>query len=348
MQIGVIGLGKMGGNMARRLMKAGHSCVVFDANAKPRDALAKEGATAAGSLDDVVKQLNEKPRAIWVMLPAGQITEETVKRFGDLLEPDDIIIDGGNSFYKDDIRRAKELAKKKIHYVDCGTSGGIWGIDRGYCMMIGGPKRAVGHLDPIFAALAPGLGDIPRTEGRAKDDTRAERGYIHAGPSGAGHFVKMVHNGIEYGLMQAYAEGFDILRNKDSNDLPEDERFTLNLPDIAEVWRRGSVISSWLLDLSASALAKDPQLKEFSGFVQDSGEGRWTIQAAIEEAVPADVLSSALYARFRSRQEHTFGEKMLSAMRFGFGGHIEGQEAIDPERKPGKSQGRQAAGEAAE
>jgi 6-phosphogluconate dehydrogenase len=348
MQIGVIGLGKMGGNMARRLMKAGHSCVVFDANAKPRDALAKEGATAARSLDDVVAQLTEKPRAIWVMLPAGQITEETVKRFGDLLEPDDIIIDGGNSFYKDDIRRAKELAKKKIRYVDCGTSGGIWGIERGYCMMIGGPKQAVDHLDPIFAALAPGLGDIPRTEGRAKGDTRAERGYIHAGPSGAGHFVKMVHNGIEYGLMQAYAEGFDILRNKESKDLPEDERFTLNLPDIAEVWRRGSVISSWLLDLSASALAKDPQLKEFSGFVQDSGEGRWTIQAAIEEAVPADVLSSALYARFRSRQEHTFGEKMLSAMRFGFGGHIEGQESIDPERKPNKSKGHQAAGEAAE
>jgi 6-phosphogluconate dehydrogenase len=348
MQIGVIGLGKMGGNMSRRLMKAGHSCVVFDANAKPRDALAKEGALAAQSLEDVVKQLKEKPRAIWVMLPAGDITDKTVRRLGELLEPDDIIIDGGNSFYKDDIRRAKALAKKKIRYIDCGTSGGVWGIERGYCMMIGGPKQAVDHLDPIFAALAPGLGDIPRTQGRAKGDARAERGYIHAGPSGAGHFVKMVHNGIEYGLMQAYAEGFDILRNKDSKDLPEDERFTLNLPDIAEVWRRGSVISSWLLDLSASALAKDPQLKEFSGFVQDSGEGRWTIQAAIEEAVPADVLSSALYARFRSRQEHTFGEKMLSAMRFGFGGHIEGQESIDPETKPQKSQGLPASQNAAE
>ena len=347
MQIGVIGLGKMGGNMSRRLMKAGHSCVVFDANAKPRDALAKEGALVAQSLDDVVKQLKEKPRAIWLMLPAGDITDKTVRRLGELLEPDDIIIDGGNSFYKDDIRRAKELVKKKIRYIDCGTSGGVWGIERGYCMMIGGPKQAVDHLDPIFAALAPGLGDIPRTNGRAKGDTRAERGYIHAGPSGAGHFVKMVHNGIEYGLMQAYAEGFDILRNKDSKDLPEDERFTLNLPDIAEVWRRGSVISSWLLDLGAAALAKDPQLKEFSGFVQDSGEGRWTVQAAIEEAVPADVLSSALYARFRSRQKNTFGEKMLSAMRFGFGGHVEGQESIDPE-KPAASKEHHATQNAAE
>lgn len=347
MQIGVIGLGKMGGNMSRRLMKAGHSCVVFDANAKPRNELAKEGASAAQSLEDVVKQLKEKPRAIWLMLPAGNITDKTVRALGELLEPDDIIIDGGNSFYKDDIRRAKELAKKKIRYIDCGTSGGVWGIDRGYCMMIGGPKQAVDHLDPIFSALAPGIGDIARTKGRAKGDARAENGYIHAGPSGAGHFVKMVHNGIEYGLMQAYAEGFDILRNKDSKDLPEDERFTLNLPDIAEVWRRGSVISSWLLDLSAAALAKDPQLKEFSGFVQDSGEGRWTIEAAIEEAVPADVLSSALYARFRSRQDHTFGEKMLSAMRFGFGGHIEGQESIDPE-KPAVSKAHSATQTAAE
>jgi len=329
-------------------MKAGHTCVVFDSSAKPREALAKEGATAVRSLEDVVKALKEKPRAVWVMLPAGRITEETVERLGGLLEADDIIIDGGNSFYKDDIRRAKKLADKRIRYVDCGTSGGVWGIDRGYCMMIGGPKQAVNRLDPIFAALAPGLGDIPRTPGRAKGDTRAERGYIHAGPSGAGHFVKMVHNGIEYGLMQAYAEGFDILRNKESKDLPEDERFTLNLPDIAEVWRRGSVISSWLLDLGAAALAKDPQLKNFSGFVQDSGEGRWTVEAAIEEAVPADVLSTALYARFRSRQQHTFGEKMLSAMRFGFGGHIEGQESMDPEPKPQKLHGRPAAQNAAE
>src|SRR5450759_2659892 len=348
MQIGIIGLGRMGGNICRRLMKAGHHCVVFDTNAKPREALAKEGATAAGSLAEMMKTLADKPRAIWVMLPAGEITEQTVEHLGRLLEPDDIIIDGGNSFYKDDIRRAKKLAEKHIHYVDCGTSGGVWGIDRGYCMMIGGPKQAVDCLDPIFAALAPGLGDIPKTPGRAKGDTRAERGYIHAGPSGAGHFVKMVHNGIEYGLMQAYAEGFDILRNKDSTDLAEDERFTLNMPDIAEVWRRGSVISSWLLDLSAAALAKDPQLSSFSGFVQDSGEGRWTVEAPIEEAVQADVLSSALYARFRSRQEHTFGEKMLSAMRFGFGGHIEGQESIDPKLKPKKSQIRSAAQNAAE
>ena len=295
-----------------------------------------------------MKALGEKPRAVWVMLPAGRITEETVERLGGLLEPDDIIIDGGNSFYKDDIRRAKKLAEKRIRYVDCGTSGGVWGIERGYCMMIGGPKEAVDHLDPIFAALAPGLGDIPRTPGREKGDPRAERGYIHAGPSGAGHFVKMVHNGIEYGLMQAYAEGFDILRNKDSKDLPEDERFALNMPDIAEVWRRGSVISSWLLDLGAAALAKDPQLKDFSGFVQDSGEGRWTVEAAIEEAVPADVLSTALYARFRSRQEHTFGEKMLSAMRFGFGGHIEGQRAHRPRTKAKGSQRHSAAQHAAE
>ncbi|MGB8516199.1 MAG: decarboxylating 6-phosphogluconate dehydrogenase, partial [Pseudolabrys sp.] len=268
MQIGVIGLGRMGGNMSRRLMKAGHTCVVFDANATSREALAKDGATAARSLEGVVKAMTQKPRAIWLMLPAGRITEETVEHLGGLLEADDIIIDGGNSFYKDDIRRAKKLVDRRIRYVDCGTSGGVWGIERGYCMMIGGPKEAVDHLDPILSALAPGLGDIPRTSGREKGDARAERGYIHAGPSGAGHFVKMVHNGIEYGLMQAYAEGFDILRNKDSTDLPEDERFTLNIADIAEVWRRGSVISSWLLDLGAAALAKDPQLKDFSGFVQ--------------------------------------------------------------------------------
>jgi 6-phosphogluconate dehydrogenase len=348
MQIGVIGLGRMGGNIARRLMKAGHHCVVYDANAKPREALAKEGATAVSSLEAVVKALIEKPRAVWVMLPAGRITEETVERLGGLLEPDDVIIDGGNSFYKDDICRANKLAEKRVRYIDCGTSGGVWGAERGYCMMIGGPKEAVDHLDPIFAALAPGLGDISRTPGRKTGDPRAERGYIHAGPSGAGHFVKMVHNGIEYGLMQAYAEGFDILRNKDSKDLPEDERFVLNMPDIAEVWRRGSVISSWLLDLGAAALARDPQLKDFSGFVQDSGEGRWTVEAAIEEAVPADVLSTALYARFRSRQEHTFGEKMLSAMRFGFGGHVEGTEPADPAPKSKESQHHSAAKDAAE
>ena len=323
MQIGVIGLGRMGGNICRRLMRAGHRCVVYDANPKASAALAKDGAKAAHSLADLVKGLEDKPRAVWVMLPAGKITEDTIRQLGDLLQPGDIIIDGGNTFYKDDIRRAKELAAKQIRYVDCGTSGGVWGLERGYCMMIGGPKDAVDYLDPIFSALAPGVGEIPRTPGREANDARAERGYIHAGPSGAGHFVKMVHNGIEYGLMQAYAEGFDILRNKDSKELPEDERFDLNIPDIAEVWRRGSVISSWLLDLAALALAKDPALDNFSGFVQDSGEGRWTIEAAIEEAVPAEVLSSALFARFRSRQQHTFGEKMLSAMRFGFGGHVE-------------------------
>jgi 6-phosphogluconate dehydrogenase len=329
MQIGIIGLGRMGGNITRRLMKAGHKCVVFDVSAKAREGLAKEGAVDSAALEDMVKKL-DKPRALWVMLPAGKITEDTVKHLAGLLEADDIIIDGGNSFYKDDIRRAKELSAKRIRYVDCGTSGGVWGLERGYCMMIGGPKDAVDHLDPIFSALAPGLGNIPRTPDREKGDPRAEQGYIHAGPSGAGHFVKMVHNGIEYGLMQAYAEGFDILRNKDSKDLPEAERYTLNMPDIAEVWRRGSVISSWLLDLGASALAKDPDLKNFSGYVQDSGEGRWTVEAAIEESVPANVLTTALYTRFRSRQDHTYGEKMLSAMRFGFGGHIEGAETMDP------------------
>jgi 6-phosphogluconate dehydrogenase len=331
MQIGVVGLGRMGGNISRRLMKAGHPCVVYDVDAKQRRILAGEGAVAVASLADLVKALGQQPRAVWLMLPAGRITEDAVGQLGGLLQADDVLVDGGNSFYKDDIRRAKTLAEKRIHYVDCGTSGGVWGIERGYCMMIGGEKGAVDRLDPIFSALAPGFGDIPRTPGRDRADSRAERGYIHAGPSGAGHFVKMVHNGIEYGMMQAYAEGFDVLRNKDSKDLPEDERFTLNMPDIAEVWRRGSVISSWLLDLGAAALAKDPVLKSFSGFVQDSGEGRWTIEAALEEAVPADVLSAALYARFRSRQEHTFGEKILSAMRFGFGGHIEGGEHADPE-----------------
>jgi 6-phosphogluconate dehydrogenase len=339
MQIGVVGLGRMGANISRRLMKAGHRCVVFDVVAETRAALAKAGATAAASLEELVRSLTDKPRAVWVMLPAGQITEDTVEHLGGLLEADDILIDGGNSFYKDDIRRAKKLAERHIRYVDCGTSGGVWGIDRGYCMMIGGPKAAVDRLDPIFAALAPGLGEIPRTPGRSSSDTRAERGYIHAGPSGAGHFVKMVHNGIEYGLMQAYAEGFDILRNKDSQDLPQDERFVLNIPDIAEVWRRGSVVSSWLLDLGAAALAKDPQLQQFSGYVQDSGEGRWTIEAAIEEAVPAEVLSASLYARFRSRQQHTFGEKILSAMRLGFGGHIEGNEPTDPEPGADGAQG---------
>jgi 6-phosphogluconate dehydrogenase len=347
MQIGVIGLGKMGGNMVRRLAPQGHRCVVFDQNAEAIKALVGEGITGSTDLAQLVAHL-EKPRAVWVMLPAGEITDSTVTQMGALLERGDIVIDGGNSFYKDDIRRARLLNPRGIRYVDCGTSGGVWGIDRGYCMMIGGPKDAVDYLDPVFAALAPGLGEIPRTPDRTNDDSRAERGYIHAGPSGAGHFVKMVHNGIEYGIMQAYAEGFDILRSKDSRDLPEQERFSLNVADIAEVWRRGSVISSWLLDLAAAALAKDPQLQGFSGFVQDSGEGRWTIEAAIEEAVPADVLAAALFARFRSRQDHTFGEKMLSAMRLGFGGHIEGKEPIDAESQPKESEVRSAARHAAE
>ncbi len=331
MQIGMIGLGKMGGNMSRRLMQAGHDCVVYALSAKTREALAKDGAIAASSVADLVKALDAAPRIVWLMLPAGQVTDDMVATLGGLLSAGDIIVDGGNSFYKDDIRRAKALAETGVHYVDCGTSGGVWGIDRGYCMMIGGPKAAVDHLDLIFSALAPGRGEIPRTPGREGAETRAERGYIHAGPSGAGHFVKMVHNGIEYGLMQAYGEGFDILRRKDSADLPEAERFTLNLPDIAEVWRRGSVVSSWLLDLGAAALAQDPDLAGYSGFVQDSGEGRWTVEAAIEEAVPAEVITAALYARFRSRKDHTFAEKMLSAMRFGFGGHLEGQEPSDPQ-----------------
>ncbi len=326
MQLGIIGLGRMGGNIARRLMKAGHTCVVYDANPAPGEALAKDGAKPVRSLEELVQAL-EHPAAVWSMLPAGKITEDTVTKLGELLSKGDCIIDGGNAFYKDDIRRAKVMAEKGIDYIDCGTSGGIWGYERGYCMMIGGAKTAVDRLDPIFASLAPGIGDIPRTAGRdnsdANTDGRAERGYIHAGPVGSGRFVKMVHNGIEYGLMQAYAEGFDIMRNKTSEALPEDERFDLNLTDIAEVWRRGSVISSWLLDLSATALAGDPKLAGFSGYVEDTGEGRWTLEAAIEEAVPVDVLATALFTRFRSRQEHTFAERMLSAMRFGFGGHKE-------------------------
>jgi 6-phosphogluconate dehydrogenase len=323
MQLGLIGLGHMGGNIARRLMRAGHKCVVFDTKAEARDALARDGAAGADSLEALVKGLTDTPRAVWVMLPAGRITEETVQRLAGLMQKGDIIIDGGNSYYKDDLRRAKALEPKGIHYVDCGTSGGVWGLDRGYCMMIGGPKDVVQHLDPIFSTLAPGLSGVGRTPGREGEPSQAERGYIHAGPAGSGHFVKMVHNGIEYGMMQAFAEGFDILRNKNSANLPEAERMELNLSDIAEVWRRGSVVSSWLLDLSATALFKDPELAAFSGFVQDSGEGRWTIEAAVEEAVPADVLAASLFTRFRSRQEHTFGEKLLSAMRLGFGGHVE-------------------------
>lgn len=322
MQLGVAGLGRMGGNIARRLARAGHRISVFDIDAGAVSKLSSEGLSGAHSLQELAKML-EAPRAIWVMLPAGKITEDAIAALSDILEKGDIIIDGGNSFYKDDIRRAAMLRDKGITYIDVGTSGGVWGLERGYCMMIGGTKEAVDHLDPIFKALAPGLGTIERTPGRDGRDPRAEFGYIHAGPAGAGHFVKMIHNGIEYGMMQAYAEGFDILKNKASEALAEDQRFNLNLPDIAEVWRRGSVVSSWLLDLTSIALASDEHLAHFSGAVEDSGEGRWTVEAAIEEAVPAEVLSASLFARFRSRQTHTFGEKLLSAMRFQFGGHVE-------------------------
>jgi 6-phosphogluconate dehydrogenase len=318
----MIGLGKMGGNMVRRLMKHGHTCVVRDLSMDHVHAFAKEGATPSADLADFVKKLT-RPRAAWVMVPAGGPTEGTVKELAKLMEAGDVIIDGGNSYFKDDVRRAKELKPKGIHYMDVGTSGGVWGVERGYCMMIGGPEQEVKRLDPIFQALAPGRGDIERTPGREKLGGTAEEGYLYCGPAGAGHFVKMIHNGIEYGLMQAYAEGFDIFKNANSEELPEGHRYNLNIADIAEVWRRGSVVSSWLLDLSAIALAQDPELKSYEGFVQDSGEGRWTIQAAVEEAVPAEVLSAALYVRFRSRQTHTFAEKILSAMRKMFGGHQE-------------------------
>jgi 6-phosphogluconate dehydrogenase len=316
----------MGANMTRRLMREGHSLVVSDLSADAVKQLGNEGATGSSSLEDLVGKL-KAPRAVWIMVPAGGATEATVQRLAQHLQAGDAIIDGGNSYFKDDVRRAKELKGKGVHYVDVGTSGGVWGLERGYCMMIGGPKEAVQRLDPIFKTLAPGKGDIPRTAGREKLGGTAEDGYIHCGPSGAGHFVKMVHNGIEYGIMQAYAEGFDIFKNAASNGLPEEIRYDLNLPDIAEVWRRGSVISSWLLDLTAMALTENPTLSEYEGYVQDSGEGRWTIQAAIEEAVPAEVLTAALYVRFRSRQQHTFAEKMLSAMRQKFGGHVESDPA---------------------
>jgi 6-phosphogluconate dehydrogenase len=322
MQLGMIGLGRMGGNIVRRLMRHGHSCVVYDKSPEAVKGLAGEGASASRDLTDFVKQL-AAPRAVWVMLPAGAITDETIVELADLLAADDIVIDGGNSFYQDDLRHAELLRPKRIHFVDVGTSGGIWGFERGYCMMIGGDKKVVDHLDPILKALAPGRGTIEPTPGREGRDPRAEEGYLHCGPVGAGHFVKMVHNGIEYGVMQAYAEGFDILRSVNSPAIPENRRYNLELPDIAEVWRRGSVISSWLLDLTAIALASDPKLAQFTGQVADSGEGRWTVQAAIEEAVPAEVLSSALYTRFRSRQDHTFAERILSAMRHEFGGHQE-------------------------
>ncbi|MBO1541144.1 decarboxylating 6-phosphogluconate dehydrogenase [Pseudomonas sp. OA65] len=322
MQLGIIGLGRMGGNIARRLMLNGHTTVVYDRNTAFVENLSQEGATGVADLPALVAGL-DKPRAVWVMLPAGAPTEDTINVLSELLEPGDVIIDGGNTYYKDDIRRAQALSEKGLSYIDVGTSGGVWGLERGYCMMIGGEPEVVKRLDPLFDSLAPGMGNIPRTRDRKSDDDRAERGYIHAGPAGAGHFVKMIHNGIEYGMMQAFAEGFDILKTKSSESLPPEQRFDLNVADIAEVWRRGSVVSSWLLDLTADALASDPKLEGFSGEVADSGEGRWTIEAAIEQAVPVPVLSSSLFARFRSRQQSTYGDKMLSAMRFGFGGHVE-------------------------
>ena len=322
MQLGMIGLGRMGGNIVRRLMRHGHECVVYDANAETVANLGKEGAKTSTDLKSLISQL-AKPRAVWVMLPAGEITEKTIATLSDSLEAGDIIIDGGNSNFKDDVRRAQELAKKGIRYIDVGTSGGVWGLERGYCMMIGGDKTAFDHLDPIFKTLAPGIGTIEKTPGRENRKSTAEEGYLYTGPAGSGHFVKMVHNGIEYGLMQAYGEGLDILKGVAQDSIPAERRYNLDLADITELWRRGSVVSSWLLDLTAISLAEDPNLESFSGHVDDSGEGRWTIMAAIEEAVPADVLSAALYTRFRSRQDHTFAEKVLSAMRKQFGGHQE-------------------------
>jgi 6-phosphogluconate dehydrogenase len=334
MQIGMVGLGRMGADMVRRLIKGGHQCVVFNRSPQKVKDLVKEKAVGASSLADLVKKL-QKPRAVWLMLPAA-VVDNFIADLLPLLEPGDILIDGGNSCYVDDIRRTKELAPKGFHYVDVGTSGGVWGLKRGYCMMIGGEKDVVQHLDPIFATLAPGRGDIPRTTGREKLGGTSEQGYLHCGPNGAGHFVKMVHNGIEYGLMAAYAEGLSVLRDANIGKQPHDPdaettplrdpehyQYDLNLGDVAEVWRRGSVIASWLLDLTADALAKDSSLSQFAGRVSDSGEGRWTIKAAIDEGVPVPVLTTALYARFASRGEADFQGKLLSAMRYGFGGHLE-------------------------
>ena len=335
MQIGMIGLGRMGANMVRRLIRQGHSCVVFNRSPQAVNELVKEKAIGATSLAEVVMKL-AKPRAIWMMVPAAGV-DDTIAELSPHLEAGDILIDGGNSYYVDDLRRAKQLAPQKIHYVDVGTSGGVWGLERGYCMMIGGETEVIQRLDPVFASLAPGIGDIPRTAGRDKIEGTAEQGYLHCGPNGAGHFVKMVHNGIEYGVMAAYAEGLSILRSanvgkqvKDAADAettplrdPEHYQYDLNLRDIAEVWRRGSVIASWLLDLTAGALLLDPNLSKFAGHVSDSGEGRWTIKAAIDEAVPAPVLTTALYERFSSRGEADFASKLLSAMRYQFGGHLE-------------------------
>jgi 6-phosphogluconate dehydrogenase len=321
-QIGMIGLGRMGGNMARRLMRGGHAVVAYATDVGAVREVAHDGALGAASVEELVERL-APPRAVWVMVPAGAPTEQVVADLGKRMGAGDVIIDGGNSFYKDDTRRASRLRSQGIHYVDVGTSGGIWGLERGYCLMIGGEPEIVRRLDPVFRTLAPGLGTAPRTPGRDALDGTAEHGYLHCGPVGAGHFVKMIHNGIEYGLMQAYAEGFDILLNAKSTTLPSEHRYELPIPDIAEVWRRGSVVSSWLLDLAAHALVESPSLSGYTGIVQDSGEGRWTVMAAIEESVPVDVLSASLFVRFRSRQDHTFAERVLSAMRHKFGGHVE-------------------------
>ncbi len=322
MQIGMVGLGRMGGNMARRLMRGGHEVVAYARSAKTVQEVAGEGAVGTVTFDDFVAKL-KAPRVAWVMVPAGAATEQVVMDLARRMGPGDTLIDGGNSYFKDDVRRSRALRDKKINYLDVGTSGGVWGLERGYCLMIGGEKAAVERLDPIFRTLAPGMGTIARTPGREQRGGTAEHGYLHCGPSGAGHFVKMVHNGIEYGLMQAYAEGLDIFKNASSKDLDADLRYDLDLADITEVWRRGSVVSSWLLDLTAQALVENPTLSNYTGVVADSGEGRWTIMAAIEEGVPVDVLSASLYVRFRSRQDHTFAEKVLSAMRQKFGGHVE-------------------------
>jgi 6-phosphogluconate dehydrogenase len=318
----MIGLGRMGSNMVRRLMRAGHECVVFDLDPASVTRVAGQGAIGTASFDEFAAAL-QPPRAAWVMVPAGDPTEHVVAELASRFSNGDIVIDGGNSHFKDDVRRARSLASMGIHYVDAGTSGGVWGLERGYCLMIGGSREAFDRLEPIFRSLAPGRGSVEPAPGRQGRTSTAEEGFLHCGPSGAGHFVKMIHNGIEYGLMQAYAEGFDIMRHAASEELPPEHRFSLDLADVAEVWRRGSVVTSWLLDLTASALAENPSLSNYTGFVQDSGEGRWTIMAAVEEAVPADVLSAALYTRFRSRKEHTFAEKILSAMRHKFGGHVE-------------------------
>ena len=322
MQVGMVGLGRMGGNMARRLMRDGHEIVGYASDPAGVKAITADGGTGTTTLDDLVRALRP-PRLVWVMVPAGAATEQVVTDLAKRMSSGDTIVDGGNSFYKDDVRRMKMLRPNGIHYVDVGTSGGVWGLERGYCLMIGGEREIVERLEPIFKTLAPGSGSIPRTPGRETVGGTAEQGYLHCGPAGAGHFVKMIHNGIEYGLMQAYAEGLDILKNAGAKTLEPDLRYELSIRDIAEVWRRGSVVSSWLLDLTAQALAENPTLSNYTGVVADSGEGRWTVMAAVEEGVPADVLSASLYARFRSRQDHTFAEKVLSAMRQKFGGHVE-------------------------